>query len=442
MTNIAEILKNAPEGLKLYSLIHGEVEFDYANDYSEYPISVQHRNGTEYFDEYGKYFDQYGECVLFPSKESQTWDNWQEVLIPKCVGSVIVSSDCTSICDYEWIVTSNGMFAMNMLENDEKYQYPFKDMTYDCLRFATPKETEAFFERLDELGYKFENGEVVVKDLKNMGCESWCKYDAKDGDFIRTYDLDTIIFSRISNGGAECYVSYNKKEDRLTIPKRGTFYFDIDSIYRPATQEEKDELLKKLDEEGYVWNQEELRLERKEKEWTIFDVKDGDFIYDKEDNNIFIFKKFLGDKICRHITYMIGEDLLITSKDDPYGFYHYVSKGTEQYRLATLEEIGILFKKLNKLGYCWDGKNNKIKRIKNNKFAINDFKPFDKVIGRMTYALDGEWCIGLYSHYNEKYKAFITTSGMYNQCVPYNKETVHLLGTTENYEGPYKTWED
>ena len=163
MENIAEILKNAPEGLKLYSMIHGEVEFDSACDPGEYPISVQHGEDEEFFDEYGKYFDQYGECVLFPSSEHRTWKDWQKVLIPKCVGSVIVLHN--GFCGYEWIVTKSGMFAMNMNEN-ETYLHSFNEMYYDDFVFANSTESEVFFKRLDKLGYKFENGEVVSKEEK------------------------------------------------------------------------------------------------------------------------------------------------------------------------------------------------------------------------------------------------------------------------------------
>jgi len=77
MVNITEILENAPKGLKLYSTVFGEVEFIEVTDKkSLFGVTVRTKdnNGSmRYFDEYGRYC-KIGECVLFPSKEHQTWD--------------------------------------------------------------------------------------------------------------------------------------------------------------------------------------------------------------------------------------------------------------------------------------------------------------------------------------------------------------------------------
>lgn len=60
-----------------------------------------------------------------------------------------------------------------------------------------------------------------------------------------------------------------------------------------------------------------------------------------------------------------------------------------------------------------------------------EFKPFDKVLVR--FSLDSEWCASIFSHKNE-YRQYICCGSVYNQCIPYNEQTAHLLGTTENYE--------
>ena len=79
MINIAELLKNAPEGMKLYSPLLGEVEFKYTND-SKFGIVVQDSEECyRSFDKYGRYFTIYNnsECLLFPSKECRTWENFK-----------------------------------------------------------------------------------------------------------------------------------------------------------------------------------------------------------------------------------------------------------------------------------------------------------------------------------------------------------------------------
>lgn len=75
--NIAEKLKDYPNGLKLYSPIYGEVKFYKIDiDNESYPIAVKNSNkGIVYFAEDGRYstaFDT-AECLLFPSSEMRDW---------------------------------------------------------------------------------------------------------------------------------------------------------------------------------------------------------------------------------------------------------------------------------------------------------------------------------------------------------------------------------
>ena len=70
-----------------------------------------------------------------------------------------------------------------------------------------------------------------------------------------------------------------------------------------------------------------------------------------------------------------------------------------------------------------------------NKFDINTLKPFDKVLVRGSD--NGMWCASIFSH-TWKYKYFCVGT-WHNQCIPYEGNE-HLLGTTENCDGFYKTW--
>lgn len=62
-----------------------------------------------------------------------------------------------------------------------------------------------------------------------------------------------------------------------------------------------------------------------------------------------------------------------------------------------------------------------------------EFNPFDKVLVRDN---GGFWICSLFSHISKKqYKyKYITVTGFFENCIPYNEQTAHLLGTTENYE--------
>ena len=73
------------------------------------------------------------------------------------------------------------------------------------------------------------------------------------------------------------------------------------------------------------------------------------------------------------------------------------------------------------------------------KFDPNTLKPFDKVL--VKYNDTGRWKCAFYSHGSIIYKYTTANSG-YMYCIPYNKETKHLLGTTEDASEFYKYWED
>ena len=77
--NLVEILKDCPEGTKLYSPIYGDVELVKVHNDGIYPIQVKLRNYTLYsFAKDGRVFAEYnGECMLFPSKEERDWSKFK-----------------------------------------------------------------------------------------------------------------------------------------------------------------------------------------------------------------------------------------------------------------------------------------------------------------------------------------------------------------------------
>lgn len=75
--NLVEILKDCPEGTKLYSPIIGEVEFKCIK-YSDYPIVTCSKNGNHIllFTKDGLVFSEGGCIMLFPSKDQRDWSKF------------------------------------------------------------------------------------------------------------------------------------------------------------------------------------------------------------------------------------------------------------------------------------------------------------------------------------------------------------------------------
>ena len=76
---------------------------------------------------------------------------------------------------------------------------------------------------------------------------------------------------------------------------------------------------------------------------------------------------------------------------------------------------------------------------KKEKFDPNTLKPFDKVL----VFTNGEWTCDFFSHtlsgdiFNKRCMGF----GDVNVVIPYNDETKHLVGTTEEAPDYYRYWE-
>lgn len=77
--NIAEILKDCPKGMKLYSPIYGKVKLWKVNSNSVYSIQIAtsiDRSGS--FTSDGRLYEKYpsSECLLFPSSEMRDWSKF------------------------------------------------------------------------------------------------------------------------------------------------------------------------------------------------------------------------------------------------------------------------------------------------------------------------------------------------------------------------------
>ena len=154
--NIVNILKNVPEGTKLYSPICGELTFNGIRD-CNYPIRCAKGNKEYVFTEEGKYFEDYpdAECTIFPDK-AKSWKNWKDKLLYRkgnIVKSLVDSLYLVDFCDEEFV------YARNF--NNEKVLH-FKKNT--LLTFASESEIQKFHQKLKENGYKWDGKNIVKID--------------------------------------------------------------------------------------------------------------------------------------------------------------------------------------------------------------------------------------------------------------------------------------
>ena len=90
------------------------------------------------------------------------------------------------------------------------------------------------------------------------------------------------------------------------------------------------------------------------------------------------------------------------------------------------------------------------KKPKVEKFDPKTFQPFDKVLARCT---ESEWMPTLFGFFidtdnKDPFSPFVNGERVvcvdigYQQCIPYNDETKHLVGTLDDCPEFYKWWEE
>ena len=79
---------------------------------------------------------------------------------------------------------------------------------------------------------------------------------------------------------------------------------------------------------------------------------------------------------------------------------------------------------------------------KKERFDPNTLKPFDKVLVRDEYK--ERWLCRFFSHIEDGIHAYkyATIGSAFKYCIPYNDDTKHLIGTTEEAPEYYRYWED
>lgn len=161
--NIAEILKNCPEGMELYSPIFGKCTLINVND--NY-INVKMISGIPTcFYRNGTYYNS-GECLLFPSKKKCR--DWSKFKRPFTKGDVIVSMAGNITIYSHFEITSYG----NKLVYYQCLLYPHGEIKIgndygigyieEC-RHATKEEKERLYKALEKAGYKYNPTTKTVK---------------------------------------------------------------------------------------------------------------------------------------------------------------------------------------------------------------------------------------------------------------------------------------
>lgn len=278
--NIAEILKDKPQGTKLYSRICGAVELKKIIDVRKKKsivVKELNSNNQHRFWHNGNFF-RAGQCVLQPSENMADWSKflWKkgDVLQNNDYNTQVIFDRFTSDtyemirCKY-WLKVDNGI---------ERFIIETNVLTKD------------YFKVNEELSQcyinKIENRCGGKLNLETLEIEK--KLEFKDGDIV-VYGKSVAICRKIYKHTLSFYVTLNEMVGLL-------FADEVESSeeYRFATEEEKQQLFDALAKKGKAWDAEKKQIvDLKPKvELKPFDkVLVRDFSRDKWSISFFSFKK-------------------------------------------------------------------------------------------------------------------------------------------------------
>ena len=415
--NIAELLKDCPNGMELDCTCADNVVFDKIIEYEQIKCVIGECHDPLILDKYGRLLHICcPKCVIFP-KGKTTWDGF----VPPCK---FKDGDIVSTNDGGYIFIFKGELIRKEVFYEGKVHLAFhnynnkilnNNISWSFSRFATEEEKQKLFQAIKDKGYKW-NAET--KTLKKFVKPIEDKGNISDGyhTFNELYEYRLLynasMFNELAKQGLYD-VHKSKRHSNGTIPFGDENWFIVQAEL-PT---------------GQISNHYEM------KDWELFNIPekekanqyDGHTPQDvtKRLRDFLSLKKLIvpkfkvGDRIKHKLTGEVYIVSFVLSNGDGGGVY----------------DVDVT----NELGKSIDIKDQDEYELVPNKFDITTLKPYDKVLVRCGNG--GSWSTQFFEKYrlNSKFP-FVCTYNSWSQCIPY-EENKHLLDTTDDCDDFYKTWE-
>ena len=238
---------------------------------------------------------------------------------------------------------------------------------------------------------------MLVSEIDSL-YHLWTIQDAKVGDVLEFGDHGRLvigILSGINKTTGKVDVSCLLEDNKF---KLGVFY-NLDTVSpHPAIKEQRDILMKAMNDAGYKWNTRTKTLEK----MVEPKFKVGDKIVN-------LPMKYMGGSWTQGTISKITDDKFIFTD----GSYTSISSQDS-----------------------WE-----LVYDKKPKFDPKTLKPFDKVLVRDDESLTWKTNMFSYIDNNKKYP-YVCLLSCYRYCIPYNDDTKHLVGTSDEAPEFYRYWED
>ena len=268
-------------------------------------------------------------------------------------------------------------------------------------------------------------GEVCLFPSKQM--QDWSKFAWKKGDVLTDGCDSYSIFVEFDKGTGYANVVLDflcgLGDDEIDYDGGKSSYPTQD--WSKVSEEKAKKVISHIEKcFGGKLNLETLEIEEQP------EFKDGDIL--TYCGFIFIFKNKDERVVYSHVSYDTdNKDCIRLNADIPFASNSFIV----DFKYATEEEKQQLFDALAKKGKQWDAEKKQIIDLPNEGKKC-EFKPMDWCLMKGRHS---RWNLCQYAYYREDIDMFVSVGGnMLKECIPYNEETKHLLGTTDDWEGGEK----
>lgn len=251
--NIAEILKDKPQGTKLYPILSdGECFLNEASEDSIY-IDIDNRKRFWCLTVYGSTCSFPNGCVLlFPSREMRDWSKfaWKK-------GDVLVSKDNVHIIfekfEDDTYTRFKGKHYLWKKFDEEDYNKEEDKMLTSVFEKVNDDAAQAYINTIEErLGGKLNRKTLKIEKVQQK---------FKNGDIVtimpRIGDKLIYLFKEEDN---EKYYGHAFLDGNIAIVNEDSYCQKDFSTARPSTEEEKQQLFEALAKKGKAWDAEKKEV--------------------------------------------------------------------------------------------------------------------------------------------------------------------------------------
>lgn len=194
--NIAEILKDKPEGTKLLSSAFGSGTLDSVDYDIPFPIAIRYPDTLRFFSKEGKYTNaKDSECVLFPSKEMHDWSKfaWKKGDILTCIEGrgIVIFREFT---DETYTTFSGKHYLVDDDSANIVYTEEWNNLNTQSYFLANKDTAQCYVKIIEKrLGGRLDPDTLNIVPLKPME-HAKPKWTPKPFDKVLVRDKDTEVW--------------------------------------------------------------------------------------------------------------------------------------------------------------------------------------------------------------------------------------------------------